>query len=61
VLHGIGGLASHHLLSILGSCRRRGIEPSAYLAEVLRRLPSMMADQVKNLVPARWKSAVPDP
>jgi transposase len=45
------------IYSIVGSCRRRGIEPGAYLTDVLRRLPSMMADQVKDLVPARWKSA----
>jgi transposase len=45
------------IYSIVGSCRRRGIEPSAYLADVLRRLPAMKADQVKDLVPARWKPA----
>jgi transposase len=45
------------IYSVVGSCRRRGIEPSAYLADVLGRLPAMKADQVKDLVPARWKLA----
>jgi hypothetical protein len=45
------------IYSIVGSCRRRGIEPGAYLADVLRRLPSMNTAEAADLVPARWKPA----
>jgi transposase len=41
----------------VGSCRRRGIEPKAYLTDILPRLPSMKASAVKYLVPASWKPA----
>ena len=55
--HPDAGWRSAVIYSIVGSCRRRGIEPGAYLADVLRRLPAMMANEVKDLVPARWKPA----
>jgi transposase len=45
------------IYSIVGSCRRRGIEPGAYLADVLRRLPAMKATDIVDLLPARWKPA----
>ena len=53
--HPDAGWRSAVIYSVLGSCRRRGIEPGAYLADVLRRLPSMKANEVTDLVPARWK------
>jgi transposase len=52
------GWRSAVIYSIVGSCRRRGIEPLEYLTDVLRRLPTMKASEVKDLVPARWKPAV---
>jgi transposase len=45
------------IYSIVGSCRRRGIEPGAYLADLLRRLPAMKTPEEIDLVPARWKPA----
>jgi hypothetical protein len=51
------GWRSAVIYSIVGSCRRRGIEPLEYLTDVLRRLPAMKANEVKDLVPARWKPA----
>jgi len=54
--HPDAGWRSAVIYSIVGSCRRRDIEPGAYLADVLRRLPAMKASEVKDLVPARWKS-----
>lgn len=55
--HPDAGWRSAVIYSIVGSCRRRGIEPGAYLADVLRRIPAMKASEVKDLVPARWKPA----
>lgn len=55
--HPDAGWRSAVIYSIVGSCRRRGIEPGAYLADLLRRLPAMKADDILDLVPARWKPA----
>jgi transposase len=53
--HPEAGWRSAVIYSILISCRRRGINPQDYLTDVLRRLPSMRALEVIDLVPGRWK------
>ena len=45
------------LYTIIESCRRRGIEPYAYLREVLTRLPHMTNRQIANVLPAAWVKA----
>ena len=45
------------LYTIVESCRRRGIDPLAYLRDVLTRLPSMNISDVKNITPAAWSKA----
>jgi transposase len=42
------------LYTIIESCRRRGIEPYAYLREVLTRLPHMTNRQIPQVIPAAW-------
>ena len=42
------------LYTLIESCRRRGIDPHAYLRDVLARLPSMTNWQVKDITPAAW-------
>jgi transposase len=42
------------LYTIIESCRRRGINPQAYLHDVLTRLPSMTNWQVSQLTPQAW-------
>ena len=42
------------LYTIVESCRRRGLNPFAYLREVFTRLPSMTNWQVKNITPESW-------
>jgi len=45
------------LYSIIASCRRHGIEPYAYLRDVLSRLPTMTTrDDLTVLLPSRWKA-----
>jgi transposase len=53
--HPDAGWRSAVIYSILLSCRRRSINPQEYLTDVLSRLPSMKAAEVKDLVPACWK------
>jgi hypothetical protein len=45
------------LYTIIESCRRRGIDPHAYLRDVLTRLPSSTNWQVKDLTPEAWAMA----
>jgi len=40
------------LYSIIEACRRRKIDPYAYLRDVLTRLPSMTTGQIAAITPA---------
>ena len=42
------------IYTIIESCRRRGIDPYAYLREVLTRLPQMTNHQIHEVTPAAW-------
>jgi hypothetical protein len=53
--HPQAGWRSAVIYSIIGSCRRRNIDPWSYLKDVLSRLPTVTAQQLPELVPARWK------
>jgi transposase len=45
------------LYTVVESCRRRGLDPFAYLREVLTRLPKSTNHQVKDLTPEAWAKA----
>lgn len=51
------GERSAILYTIIESCRRRGIDPYAYLREVLTRLPRMTNWQIPEVIPAAWGKA----
>jgi transposase len=56
--HPDAGQRSAIIYSIVVSCRRRGIDPHAYLRDVLTRLPTMTThDDLDALTPARWTPA----
>lgn len=42
------------IYTVIESCRRRGIDPYAYLRDVLTRLPQMTIQQVPELLPSAW-------
>jgi hypothetical protein len=48
------GERSAILYTIVECCRRRGIDPFAYLRDILTRLPSATNWQVKDLTPEAW-------
>jgi len=52
-----GGRAAAIASSLIQSCRLHGVEPFAYLADVLRRLPSHPINRVSELLPFRWRPA----
>ena len=45
------------LYNVVESCRRRGLDPFAYLKDVLTRLPDMTNHQIPELFPAIWAKA----
>jgi transposase len=56
---GAGG-RSAMIYSILGSCRRHGVNPAKYLLDVLKRLPDLKAKDIASLTPAAWAKAHPE-
>lgn len=57
--HPEAGQRSAILYSIIVSCQRHGVEPLAYLRDVLTRLPSMTnQDDLDALTPRRWARRV---
>jgi transposase len=48
------GQRSAIIYTVIESCRRRGLDPYAYLREVLTRLPHMTNRQIPEVVPAVW-------
>ena len=56
--HPDAGQRSAIIYSIVVSCQRRGIDPLAYLRDVLTRLPTMTTrDDLTSLTPALWQPA----
>jgi transposase len=45
------------IYTVIESCRRRGIDPYAYLKDVLTRLPRMTNRQVSEVIPSAWAKA----
>ena len=48
------GKHSAILYTIVASARRRGLDPEAYLTDIIRRLPTTPATQMHTLTPAAW-------
>ena len=42
------------IYTVIESCRRRGIDPYAYLKDILTRLPNMTNHQIPEVTPAAW-------
>jgi hypothetical protein len=42
------------IYTIIENCRRQGIDPYAYLRDVLTRLPTMTNWQIKDITPEAW-------
>jgi transposase len=55
--HPEAGWRSAVIYSLIGSCRRLGIDPHEYLQDVLRRLPGMKIDDIEEVTPQGWAKA----
>jgi transposase len=51
------GQRSAVMYTLIANCRLHGVEPCAYLKDVLERLPRTTNQQVAQLTPRRWKNA----
>jgi transposase len=51
-----GGHTAAVLFSFTSTCYRLGVEPWAYLQDVLARLPTMPAGQLGDLLPDHWQA-----
>jgi hypothetical protein len=58
--HPEAGQRSAVIYSVLGSCRRLGINPAEYLQDIFERLPKAKTSEVKSLTPAAWLKAKRD-
>jgi transposase len=54
-----GGRTAAVLYSLTGTCKHLDIDPFAFLADVLRRLPSQPAGRLDELLPDAWFAAHP--
>jgi transposase len=55
------GQRSAIIYTLIESCRRRGIEPYAYLRDILQRRPNTHLADITELTPANWKNSNPAP
>lgn len=55
--HPEAGQRSAVIYSVLGSCRRHGVNPAEYLQNVFERLPKAKTSEVPALTPAAWAKA----
>lgn len=51
------GQRSAIIYTIVENCRRHGLDPFAYLRDVLTRLPSMTNRQIPEVIPQAWNKA----
>ncbi len=52
-----GGKRAAVIYSLIGTCKLLGIEPFAYLRDVLERLPTQPAERIAELTPRAWLAA----
>jgi transposase len=52
-----GGQTAAVLISFTSTCQQLGVEPWAYLQDVLTRLPATPAGELVELLPDRWRVA----
>jgi hypothetical protein len=52
-----GGRAAASAFSLIETCKLNGVEPFAYLKDVLGRINSQRVDRLDELLPFNWKPA----
>jgi hypothetical protein len=57
--HPEAGERSAVIYSLLGSCRRHGVNPFDYLNDLFTRLPTARITRIKEFTPSAWEKAAP--
>ena len=52
-----GGHVAATMYSLIGTCRLNGVEPQAWLQDVLTRLPAQPMNRLDELLPFNWTPA----
>jgi transposase len=55
-----GGRSAAVLYSVVGTCRRLGLDPYTYLREAFTRLPALPAGRLDELLPGRRAAGHPE-
>jgi len=55
--HSEAGERSAVIYTLLGSCRRHGVNPFDYLRDLFTRLPAAKITQIKEFTPRAWAKA----
>ena len=56
----VGGETAATLYTLMMSCKRHGIDPHAYLVDVMRRIKNATPDELESLLPDRWLQEHPE-
>jgi hypothetical protein len=56
-----GGRSAAVLYSVVGTCRRLGLDPFAYLRDTFGRIPSLQVGGLDEFLPDRWAAGRPGP
>jgi transposase len=51
------GMRNAAVFTLIQNCRMHGLDPCAYLKDVLEKLPTTTNQQVDELTPLQWKAA----
>ena len=51
-----GGERAAAIYTLIETCKLNGVDPQAWLADVLARLPDHPAKRINDLLPWHWKS-----
>jgi transposase len=55
--HPTAGERSTVIYTLLGSCRRHGINPFEYLKDLFTRLPTAKITEIRHFTPLQWAKA----
>ncbi len=53
-----GGERAAAIYTLIETCKLNGVDPQAWLADVLARLPDYLAKRIGELLPWNWKAAM---
>jgi transposase len=59
--HPSAGPRLARLFTLVENCRQEGVDPEAYLIDIIAHLPDYPMNKIADLLPRAWKAAAPAP